>query len=106
MSAAKVFVTGGAGFIGSSVVRRLLDSQYSVTVYDNLSSGTPSNLPRSRNMRIIRGDVNHFNAISSALRGQIRDSSCCTTLHPYLLSTSKGGSQDKHVGKSEFLRGR
>ena len=34
-----VFVTGGAGFIGSHIVDRLVDEGNSVTVYDNLSSG-------------------------------------------------------------------
>ena len=35
----KIFITGGAGFIGSHLVRRLLNNNsYDVTVYDNLSS--------------------------------------------------------------------
>jgi NAD(P)-dependent dehydrogenase (short-subunit alcohol dehydrogenase family) len=35
----KAFITGGAGFIGSHLVDTLLKNNYSVTVYDNLSSG-------------------------------------------------------------------
>jgi len=35
----KAFVTGGAGFIGSHLVDSLIKNGYSVTIYDNLSSG-------------------------------------------------------------------
>ncbi len=35
----KNFVVGGAGFIGSHMVKMLLDSKYSVSTFDNLSSG-------------------------------------------------------------------
>ena len=40
----KVLVTGGAGFIGSSLVRRLVKEGYEVTVIDNLSRGKTENL--------------------------------------------------------------
>ncbi len=40
----KILVIGGAGYIGSHVVRTLLDKGYAVTVFDNLSGGCKENL--------------------------------------------------------------
>jgi UDP-glucose 4-epimerase len=44
-TAKSAVVTGGAGFIGSHVVDRLIDNGYRVTVIDDLSSGKRENLP-------------------------------------------------------------
>lgn len=38
-------VTGGAGFIGSAIIRRLLSEQHSVVTIDNLSTGVRENVP-------------------------------------------------------------
>jgi CDP-paratose 2-epimerase len=40
----KFFITGGAGFIGSNYVSRLLDRGETVTIYDNLSRAGARNL--------------------------------------------------------------
>lgn len=50
-----MLVIGGAGYIGSHVVRALLDKGHTVTVYDNLSSGRRENLfPEAR---FVEGDI-------------------------------------------------
>jgi UDP-glucose 4-epimerase len=67
-------VIGGAGFIGSHLVRRLLDGDHNagVTVFDNFSSGQEWHLepvagdPR---LRIVRGDVKDLDALTEAARG-------------------------------------
>jgi UDP-glucose 4-epimerase len=46
----KVLVTGGAGFIGSHVVDRLVEEGHQVVVVDNLSSGKKKNVNRAANL--------------------------------------------------------
>jgi len=65
----KVLVTGGAGFIGSTLVRSLLDKGYQVTVLDNLSTGLSDNLPTNDKLKLVTGDVRDFDLVSSVVRG-------------------------------------
>lgn len=51
----KVMVLGGAGYIGSHVVKALLKAGHSVTVFDNLSSGREENLFKEADF--IEGDI-------------------------------------------------
>ncbi|QDQ96465.1 GDP-mannose 4,6-dehydratase [Tomitella fengzijianii] len=56
----RALVTGGAGFIGSTLVDRLLDDGHEVTVVDNLSRGRAGNLSRAReneNYKFVHGDL-------------------------------------------------
>lgn len=67
----KVFVTGGAGFIGSHLVDRLIDKGFKVTVYDNFSSGKREYLKSVswENLRIIEGDVLNLKKLKQAMSG-------------------------------------
>ncbi|MBU1870193.1 MAG: SDR family NAD(P)-dependent oxidoreductase, partial [Candidatus Omnitrophica bacterium] len=62
----KVLVTGGAGFIGSHLVDRLLDEGQNVTVLDNFSTGRPENLAHhngNKELRLIKADIADFESI-------------------------------------------
>ncbi|MEI6221314.1 MAG: UDP-glucose 4-epimerase GalE [bacterium] len=63
----KILVTGGAGFIGSHVVRALLNHSYEVTVFDNLSGGYRDAVPEG--VRFIEGDVINKDDLERALIG-------------------------------------
>ncbi|MGQ9680310.1 MAG: NAD-dependent epimerase/dehydratase family protein [Candidatus Bathyarchaeia archaeon] len=66
----RVLVTGGAGFIGSHLVDRLLDSGFRVTIFDNFSTGSYSNLEQSLGnpcLKIIKGDLLNPEQTSKAL---------------------------------------
>jgi UDP-glucose 4-epimerase len=65
-------VTGGAGFIGSHLVDRLLSEGHGVTVIDNLSQGYVGNLARAKKnprFKFVRGDVTREKECMSAAAG-------------------------------------
>jgi nucleoside-diphosphate-sugar epimerase len=62
-----VLVTGGGGFIGSTIVLELLLLGYQVTVLDNFFSGSILNLDLwNRNLRVVQGDVLDQTSLSIA----------------------------------------
>jgi len=62
----KILVTGGAGFIGSSLAEFLLNkTEAKVIVVDNFLTGRQQNLPQSDRFKFIKADANDFNDISS-----------------------------------------
>jgi UDP-glucose 4-epimerase len=65
----KALVTGGAGFIGSNLVARLLREGWDVTVLDNLLSGHRENLAPFRQIEFIEGDVRDASTVEWAAEG-------------------------------------
>ena len=56
----RIIVTGGCGFIGSNIVRRLVTKGYTVKVIDDLSAGTKENIADcldKANCEFIKGSI-------------------------------------------------
>lgn len=69
-----VFLSGGAGFVGSHFVRRLLGRKEvrRIVIYDNFSSGQESYLVEVRadsRLEVVRGDLKEKEAVVAAMRG-------------------------------------
>jgi nucleoside-diphosphate-sugar epimerase len=74
MPAPTALVTGGAGFIGSTLVRLLIDRGYRVRIYDDLSSGTREHLD-GLDVDLVLGDVRELEPLTRACDG------CKTMFH-------------------------
>ncbi len=67
----RVLVTGGAGFIGSHLVERLVDYGAHVTILDNFSTGNLKNLSSvMNNIIILYADISNPFSVLKATRGQ------------------------------------
>lgn len=72
------FITGGSGFIGSTLAERLIQSGHQVVVYDNLSTGREeflSQARRSAELQFVRGDILDGDLLASSMTG------CDTVFH-------------------------
>ena len=65
-------VTGGAGFIGSNIVKELLNQGQSVRVLDNFATGKRENilpLMKDHQLTMIEGDLRSFHIVRAAVKG-------------------------------------
>ena len=67
----RILVTGGAGYIGSHLVRKLLESNYRVRVLDNFIYGDQGlrDIARHPRLEIIEGDVDRLGTLARAVKG-------------------------------------
>ncbi|MGI0084720.1 MAG: NAD-dependent epimerase/dehydratase family protein, partial [Nitrososphaerales archaeon] len=75
LSGSKVLVTGGAGFIGSHIIERLLSMGSEVTAIDRFDTFYPGKeknvemLSKNARFNLVRGDILDAEVLSSAMRG-------------------------------------
>jgi UDP-glucose 4-epimerase len=68
MSTSRALVTGGAGFIGHHLVRRLLDDGYEVRALDNFATGRRERL-EGLDVELVEGDLRSYERAHRAVRG-------------------------------------
>ena len=65
----RILVTGGAGFIGSNLSKRLVNDGHQVVVLDNLLRGNKLDKSTFDAIQFINGDVRDFETVNSAAKG-------------------------------------
>ena len=68
----RILITGGAGFIGTSLIPKLLDEGHEVTVFDILLHGGNPLIPffKNKNFKFIRGDIRNKADLKRAVSGK------------------------------------
>ena len=64
-------MTGGAGFVGATLVRRLVDSGRAVRVLDNLTTGDATHID-GVDVELVEGDIRDARTLDDALAGSSR----------------------------------
>ena len=72
MNKQKILITGGAGFIGSNIVKKLLELGKFVRVVDNFSTGRRENIKEflnNPNFELIEGDISNIETTKMVVKG-------------------------------------
>ena len=96
----KQLITGGAGFIGSHLVERMLASGHEVRVLDNFATGRRSNLePFAADVELVEGDIQSYERAFTAVKG------CDTVFHLAALPSVPRSIQDPLTSHASNVTG-
>ena len=89
----KIFITGGAGYVGSKLVPKLLNLNFKVTVLDLMIYGE-NVLPNNKNLKCIKGDIRDINLLEKQIPGHD------TVIHLACISNDPSFELNPDLGKS------
>jgi len=91
----KVIVTGGAGFIGSHIVDKLVDQDYQVIVIDNLVTGKKANV--NPQAKFYKEDIRNYDKISEIFSEEKPDLVCHQAAHASVRESTEDPQYDAEV---------
>ena len=93
----KVFITGGAGYVGSELVPSLLEKDYLVTVYDLFIYG--DTIKNHKNLRLVKGDIRNQKLLEKNLPGhdQLIHLACISNDPSFELNPTLGKQINLHA---------
>jgi len=66
----KIFVTGGAGFVGRYLIKSLIEKNHNITIFDNLSNSSENAIkPFLDKVDFVKGDITNYDDISNSIKG-------------------------------------
>ena len=87
----KVLVTGGGGYVGSSLIPKLLEANFEINVLDLMIYG--ETLPKNPKLKIFKGDLRNIELVRKSLKG------CDAVIHLACISNDPSFELDKKLGK-------
>lgn len=100
----RALVTGGAGFIGSHLVDRLVGEGFDVVVLDDFSTGKRENLAASPSARVVEGNVADFATVRAAIEGvDLVFHQAAVASVPKTIEDPLGSHQANYVGTLNVL---
>tara|TARA_A100001011_G_C14321313_1_gene850813 strand:- start:1078 stop:2082 length:1005 start_codon:yes stop_codon:yes gene_type:complete len=89
----KIFILGGAGYVGAELVKSLLEAGYSVTVFDLFIYGEDV-IQNHPNLTTIKGDMRDLSLLNESIKG------CTDVIHLACISNDPSFELDSNLGKS------